>query len=180
MSKGFASSPPDDFYKQRFWCFLSTLGQLNARIVRQYQRLPWSLAQLVNTNIDASSRLALANKFLNMKPCCIDPFFSKPVLDDIRSNGGNVSILPGHGSGLFSDLCTAFRGKCTNIELELNFSRAACSRACMRGRKHSISSMVSKHITAECKVAHIRSQEVSLRQDDNQIEDADPGICFQT
>lgn len=104
-----------------------------------------------------SDRCSLADNYLQLPECCLDEWFSKPVIESIRSEGGHQAILP--GGSLLHDLELAFQGKTTNIQLELNFARSASMRSCMRGRKHSISSMVSKHVAAECKLFHLRQRE---------------------
>ena len=133
------------------------LGQLFARLVRPYRRLPLSLAALVDPSRSMNDRQQMAESTLALKECCVDEYFSAPVLECMKQAGGSSAILPGRGTAFMSDLSLAFQGKTSNLQLELNFSRAASQRKCMRGRKRVISSMTSKHLTSECKVAHMQN-----------------------
>lgn len=162
----------DNFTKKRFWCLISTLGQIHHRLVRPYQRFPFSLAQLIDLSNSPETRIALAQKALDTSDCCRDKFFSTPLLTELESCGGSRAVLPGVGT-LFDDIKTAFTGKTTNIACELSFARASSMRQCMRGRKHSISSMASKHIVAECKLYQLRGQTPSS-SDAAQLVKSDP------
>ena len=101
-----------------------------------------------------ADRMSFAESCLNMSSCCIDPFFGRPVIAAMRTEGGVRSILP--GTQLHDAILMSFRSKCSNLELELNFSRAASMRTAMRGRKHGLCAMTAKHIVAEVKVGHCR------------------------
>ena len=114
------------------------------------------MAQLVDKSLTDAKRLEVAQAMCELPPCCVDPLFGLPVINAINDCGGPVAenILNGP---LAADLETAFRGKVSNIEIELNFARASCCRQSLHGRAHSISSMVAKHVSAEIKVGHCGS-----------------------
>ncbi len=143
-----------DYGHQIFFYLLLVIGQLDRRLVRPYRMCPLRLATLIDPERDIQMRLHDADVFLNMKPCCREKHFATPVADTMRREGGCQSILP--TSPFYHDLATAFTMKTSNIEPELNFARAANARRAMRGRAHTIGSMVSKHISAEIKLGQRR------------------------
>ena len=153
---GFGGTPPADYRMQRFWYTMIVLGQLHARLVKPYQRIPLQMAQLVDSSVSDDDRLQLAQNMCQLSPCCVESMFGAPVLQCISDNGGPDpdTILRGP---IASDLQVAFRGKTSNMEIELNFARASCSRQCLHGRAHNIGSMVAKHVSAEVKLGHCRS-----------------------
>lgn len=111
------------------------------------------MAALVDTNRSCEQRTAFAQQICDLRPCCLERFFAEPVVACIKMEGGSSSIL---AEPLVTQLQMAFRSKVSNVEIELNFARAACSRAAMRGRSHNIPSLVSKHCTAEIKLGQKR------------------------
>lgn len=147
---GLPGTPPPDYREQRFWYTLITLGQLQHRLVKPYERFPLKLASLVDATKSLDSRLNLARDFCGMSSCCLGPLFSNPVNQAARDEGGSHSLVTGQ---LSKELEIAFRSKTSNIEIELNFARASCSRQSMHGRAHNISSMAAKHVSAEIKLA---------------------------
>ena len=98
--------------------------------------------------------MSIAEDMLKLNECCVERHFARPILDEIRSAGGVESIRS--GSVLFNDLSQACCMKTSNVEIECNFARASSMRAAMRGRAHAISSLTSKHISAEIKLAQRR------------------------
>ena len=132
------------------------IGQLNERLIRPYQRMPLQLASLVDASHSEEYRLNRATDFLQKRSCCVERHCARPILEEMRKSGGSKSILP--GNVFFDDLSSFFRMKNSNIEIELNFARSSNMRRAMRGRNHSISSMTSKHVGAEIKLAQRRQQ----------------------
>ena len=131
-----------------------TIGQLQHRLLKPYQRLPLSMAQLTDPSIPYHRKIDLATEMQAMDMCCVDSFFAAPVLQCMQEQGGQPrSLIDG---ALASDLALSMRGKVSNIEIELNFARAACSRHATHGKCHGISSMVAKHVSAEIKVGQGR------------------------
>ena len=107
------------------------------------------------------------------KPCCLDPLFACPVLaaakeecDHLGANPDSVAQALVHGT-VSTDLAVAMRSKSSNIEIELNFARASAARSATHGKGCNISSMISKHITSEVKLARkrclSRSEEAPLQ-----------------
>lgn len=130
-----------------------TIGQLYNRMIRPYVEMPFSLAKLVDSSVSESERIEFANTLLSKKDCCLEKHFSKPVINELRRYGANAVV---ENTALRSDLEGAFRMKTSNLEVELNFSRANSMRIAMRGRAHSMCSLTSKHVGAEIKLAHRR------------------------
>ncbi len=122
-------------------------------MIRPYVEMPFSLAKLVDSSVSERERIEFANTLLSKKDCCLEKHFSKPVIDELRCHGANAIV---ENTALRSNLEGAFRMKTSNLEVELNFSRANSMRIAMRGRSHSMCSMASKHIGAEIKLAHRR------------------------
>ena len=116
-------------------------------------KLPLKLSQLIDTDISAERRLHMLRNFLGMEKCCVDPLCAWPLLDDVRQNGGEESLF---NEPVKTNLEMIMRSKVSNIEVELNFSRAVSSRQAMRGRAHNIASMTAKHISAEAKLSQRR------------------------
>ena len=112
------------------------------------------MAQLIDSSVSIDRRLGLATQMSQLPNCCIEAMFAQPVLDTMRDNGGVRSLF--HGD-LATHLELAFRGPTSNVEIELNFARAATSRRSMHGRSHNIGSLVAKHISSEMKLGHRRS-----------------------
>lgn len=129
------------------------MGQILHRLVRPYLRLPLGIAQLVDSSRSEDDRLELATNLCQLPNCCVDEFFGKPVLKAIRDEGGAQAAIDGR---VANDIRLAVRGQVSNVEVELNFSRAACSRHSNHGRAHNIGTMVSKHVSAEVKLGHRR------------------------
>ena len=113
------------------------------------------MAQLADSSLSEEKRLEVANDMCRLDKCCVDPLFGWPVLQAIQQEGGvtHDTIISGP---LASDIQASMRGKTSNIEIELNFARAACCRQSMHGRAHNIPSMVAKHVSAEIKLGHSR------------------------
>lgn len=141
---------------QVFFYLLMCIGQLQERLIRPYLMLPLSMGALVDTSRLPEERISLAQSMLQKRDCCVEKHFAAPVLMEMQQSGGAASVLP--GSVLFDDLSTCLRTKTYNLEIELNFARASNMRKAMRGRKHNIASMCSKHIGAEVKLAQRRRQ----------------------
>lgn len=137
-----------------------TMGQIDHRLVKPYRRLPLQLGCLINPHLSEGRRVAIAERFLQMKPCCVDQCFGQPVLKSMRVAGGSQSIVP--PNPFHGDLVLGLRTKVSNIEIEDNFARASSSRCAMRGRNHNASSMTAKHVTAEAKLM-LRRQVESQR-----------------
>lgn len=150
---GLPGAPPTDFRMQRFWYTTVTIGQMLRRLVWPYMKLPLKLSQLIDTDISAERRLHMLRNFLGMEKCCVDQLCAWPLLDDVRQNGGEESLF---NEPVKTNLEMIMRSKVSNIEVELNFSRAASSRQAMRGKAHSIASMTAKHISAEVKLSQRR------------------------
>ena len=150
---GLPGTIPSDYRMERFWYTVVTLGQLQHRLLKPYQRLPLSMAALVDTSHSRQHRINLAAQMMQLRPCCVDIWFSAPVLECIRDAGGPESVVD---SNLSEELSLSFRGKVSNMEIELNFARAACSRHATHGKSHGILAMVAKHVSAECKVGQYR------------------------
>ena len=150
---GLPGDPPIDFRMQRFWYTVITMGQMLRRLVWPYMRLLLKLSQLIDTDIPAERRLHLLRNFLGMEKCCVDQLCAWPFLDDVRQHGGYESLF---NEPVKTNLEMVMRSKVSNIEVELNFSRAASSRQAMRGRAHNIASMTAKHISAELKLSQRR------------------------
>ena len=150
---GLPGGSPQDLELQRFWYTVVTLGQLHNRLVRPYQQLPLMMASIVDNSMTVDDRLDIATKISQLKPCCTEKLFATPVIACMRQAGGPNALVSGP---LSIDLQSSMRGKTSNVEIELNFARAACTRASLHGRAHSIGSMVSKHVSAELKLAQKR------------------------
>ena len=129
------------------------IGQLHNRLLRPYLQMPFSMATLVDPSRPDDERVSLATAFLEKKDCCVERHFALPCLKAMREAGGPSAVVQG---SFAEDLAMAFRIKSTNIECELNFSRAASMRGAMRGRCHNITSLVAKHVGAEVKLAQKR------------------------
>ena len=146
--------PPKNHRDQRFWYTIVTIGQIQHRLLKPYQRLPLNLAQLTDPSIPRHRKIDLATEMLALNKCCIDSFFAAPIFQCVQEQGGQpLSLIDGE---LASDLALSMRGKVSNIEIELNFARAACSRHITHGKSHGISAMVAKHVSAEIKVGQGR------------------------
>eukprot|EP00435_Cladocopium_sp_Y103_P012423 s1823_g3.t1 len=167
--KGFHGEAPASFRKSQLWVLLSVIGQLHSRLMRPYQRQPLQLAQLVDQTRPLADRMKFAESCLNLKPCCIEHYFGRPVIAAMRAEGGPLAVLP--TAKFHQDLLLSFRSKCSNLELELNFSRAASMRTAMRGRKHGLCALTSKHIVAEVKVGHCRYLESQKDRGDDAPEE---------
>jgi len=126
------------------------------------------MAQLVDSSVPIDSRKHLATQMSELRDCCVEALFAQPVLDTIRRNGGVQSLF--HGE-LYSHIELAFRGATSNVEIELNFARAATSRRAMQGRSHNIGSLVAKHISSEIKLGHRRS----LSRSSSHVQNLNPG-----
>lgn len=109
------------------------------------------MATLVDPDVAAESRMELVRTYMKKKPCCIEPYFSKPFLQEVQDP---ADILP--PSRTFGKLCIAFRNKVSNMELECNFARAVKMRQAGQGHAHNQASMVAKHISAEAKLSQRR------------------------
>ena len=129
------------------------IGQLHNRLLRPYLQMPLSMAALVDPTRADSERESLAKSYLEKNSCCVEKHFAFPCLEAMRKAGGESAVVKG---SFAEDLAMAFRVKSTNIECELNFSRAASMRGAMRGRCHNVTSLVAKHIGAEVKLAQKR------------------------
>ena len=164
-----ADSIPKDPLRQQFWCIVATMGQLDVRLIKPYQRQPWNIAQLTDETIPLERRLTLFDDLKNKKPCCIERFFSKPFLNDVEEF---ADILP--PNHLYNQLCLAFRTKVSNMEIENNFARALKMNT---PNPHNITSMVGKHLTAEMKLGQRRMMHQHCRQHhQDPADDAqDPG-----
>ena len=143
-----------DYDHQIFFYLLTIVGQLHQRLIQPYLLMPLRLAALIDESRREEERLNLANDLLGKNNCCIEKHFARPVLLAMQEEGGANSILPPHS--LHYDLKTAFAMKNTTVETELSFSRAANMRQAMRGRRHGIGAMASKHVGAEVKLAQKR------------------------
>lgn len=160
-------SIPQDPLRQQFWCIIATMGQLDARLIRPYRRQPWNIAQLCDTSIPLPDRISFLQKLKGLKPCCLERFFSRPFVNDVEEIS---DILP--PSNLFDQLCIAFRCKVSNMEIENNFARALKMN---KTNPHNITSLVSKHITAELKLGQRRMIHHTPHQEDHS---QDPGNVF--
>lgn len=119
------------------------------------------MGQLVDPSLQEEYKTNLAVFMCSLKSCCIEKLFSQPVIQAAWDESGNTDTASAaqaliHGS-VGSDLQLALRSKTSNIEIELNFARASSSRSTAHGKACHISSMVSKHITSELKLAQRRS-----------------------
>ena len=130
------------------------------------------MAQLVDDACPIESRAAIVGDMLRLKDCCVNKFFAQPVLHCIRQEGGEAAIT--NGSSIMSDLEVAMRVKTSNLEVELNFSRAATSRSILHGKSHNISSLVAKHTTSEIKLAQRRKM-IKFNRDGKSNQRTDPG-----
>lgn len=81
---GLPGKAPQDIHLQKLFYVLITIGQLDNRLIRPYRRLPLRIGQLVNPLLSKKARLDLASKLLSLPQCCVDNWFSKPVLDAMR------------------------------------------------------------------------------------------------
>lgn len=155
---------------QRFWYSVIVMGQLCHRLVNPYRRLPLQMAQLVDSSVSIDRRERLATQMSELPGCCVEALFAQPVLDTIRRNGGVQSLFHGDKE-LYSHIELSFRGATSNVEIELNFARAATSRRSMQGRSHNIGSLVAKHISSEIKLGHRRS----LPSSSSHVQNLNPG-----
>lgn len=143
------------------------MGQLDARLIRPYRRQPWNISQLCDTSIPLPDRISFFQKLKELKPCCLERFFAKPFVNDVEEIS---DILP--PSNLFDQLCTAFRCKVSNMEIENNFARALKMN---KTNPHNITSLVAKHVTAELKLGQRRLIHHNSHGEDHS---QDPGIVF--
>jgi len=168
---GLPGIPPANFRYQRLWYTVVTIGQLLHRLVRPYQRLPLQTARLVDDNQSIDSRVQLADQMLALPECCVDRLFAQPFLQSLREEGGSIAL---DGGTILSDLECSLRVKVSNLEIELNFSRAATTRHAMHGKSHKVASMVSKHITAEVKLGQRRKM-IALLKSGKRKKATNPG-----
>lgn len=125
------------------------MGQLDARLIKPYQKQPWNISQLTDADYYSNEeRMAMLQSLKLQPPCCVERYFARPFLDSIDDPS---DILPPNQR--YQELCLAFRQKVSNMELENNFARAAKMN---QSNPHSISSMCAKHITSELKLAQRR------------------------
>ena len=142
------SATPEWFFDKCFWCLVTGVGQLTARLIRPYQSLPLSLGRLVDEDLSTDVRRVIAHWFVHTcGECCLDSSFSKTL----HSKCSKTEDLLPNGS-LYGVLQLAFCGKNTNIETENNFARA--QHAC-QARTSQSTSMAAKHVLCEAKRYHL-------------------------
>ncbi|CAE7803730.1 unnamed protein product [Symbiodinium sp. CCMP2592] len=143
-----SSATPPWFFDKCFWCLVTAIGQLTARLVRPYQTLPLCLARLVDEDVSMDARRVIAHWFVNTcGDCCLDAAFSK--LLHSKCSGAD-DLLP--DGSLHGVLQLAFCGKNTNIEAENNFARA---QKAAQARTSLSTSMAAKHVLSEAKRCHL-------------------------
>ena len=157
---------PQNLLHLQLWCVLATLGQLHDRMIDPYRKQPWSMAALVDSSVGTDQRIRLAQSFMSKRPCCVAPYFAKPLLEELQEP---AHVCPPHP--MYGKLCTAFRTKVSNMELECNFARAVKTRQAGQGHAHNQASTVAKHINAECKLSQRRLQACHQQKDHS----AEPG-----
>lgn len=144
---------PEDLLHIQFWCVMSIIGQTDDRLVKPYCRQPWNLAQIVDERTPADERVRFCQTLMRKNTCCLERFFAKPVVDQLKANDAECIFSPHE---IHHKLCMAFRVKVSNMELETNFARSRQMALACRGKTCSIPSMVAKHVTAEAKLAQRR------------------------
>ena len=137
------------------------MGQLFHRLVRPYRRTPSIMAQLVDSSLSDDHKKKVAMFLCRLKPCCLEKLFAQPVVQAARDESADhadLSVVKALTQGNVNvDLQLAFRAKVSNVEIELNFARATHTRSTTHGKSCLISSMLSKHVTSELKLAQRRS-----------------------
>ncbi len=113
--------------------------------------LPWCLAMLLNVQADLEEKRAMAEWFCQLKECCKDNAFSKPLATLVEST---ADLLP-HGK-CETLLRSCFNGKTFNIEIENNFARMQSMKRVSRGRSEIAPSLAAKHLLSEAKLCHLR------------------------
>jgi len=139
------------------FCIVSVVGQIWRRLYLPYTTWPWRLASLLDDQLSGDTRLAIATSFTSSPICCMDEGFSLAlrVMMDQRNYTADDMMPHGRLHGL---LRATFANKNVNLEVETNFARASSQRQAMRGRRHSLASMATKHLLCESQLAHRRWQ----------------------
>lgn len=127
--------------------FLTIAGGIWWRVGRHLDLFPWRLWHVVNPEMSvAEERKQHADRLVRCCPSCVDPWFTRPLLNEY---GATDIARP--GSIAHEKVLTSLQ-KCraTNVMSELRFARLTKHMVPNRyGRAPSIPSMATKHTLAE-------------------------------
>lgn len=127
--------------------FLTIAGGMWWRVGRHLDLFPWRLWHVVNPEMSvAEKRKQHADRLVRCCPSCVDPWFTRPLLDEYGAT--DIARI---GSIAHEKVLTSLQ-KCraTNVMSELRFARLTKHMVPNRyGRAPSIPSMATKHTLAE-------------------------------
>ncbi|CAE7556732.1 unnamed protein product [Symbiodinium necroappetens] len=151
LARGLPATTPDDFIRRGFWCFVRGVGEVWHRLYLPYMQLPWLLARLLDSTIDASLLNELASWFMKLPDCCLNGWFGHAIRARVSDE---TDLLPGGKCQML--LRGLYNCKTFNIEVENNFARMQSMKRVGRGRLDLAHNLASKHVLAEAKLAHVR------------------------
>ena len=128
------------------------------RLARKHLCYPWKLAIVLDATCPRHVKEACLDDFFSKSMCCLEP----GACQDLHKRFSECGV--GHclatGSDFMRAALLAFSSRTTNVQLENDFSRATSSRAYLRGKRHSASTMTCKHVLAEMKKQHLATLEL--------------------
>ena len=80
-----ASQNVSSMYKTMSADFLRAMSGLKWRILGNLTSSPYVLLQMASENCSSETREAFTEKFLDEKPCCLDPYWGRPVHSEVET-----------------------------------------------------------------------------------------------
>lgn len=128
------------------------------RLARKHLYYPWKLAMVLDAECPRHVKTACLEDFFGKNMCCLEP----GACQDLHKKFSEFEVdhCLSTGSDFMRAALLAFSSRTTNVQLENDFSRATSSRAYLRGKRHSASTMTCKHVLAEIKKQHLATLEM--------------------